>query len=178
MLLRKFGKTGKMVSILGLGTMRLPITGNDNNQVDEAEAIKLIRYAIDNGVNYIDTAYPYHGGNSENVVGRALKNGYREKVYLADKLPSWLITKPEDMDVILNEQLDKLQTDYIDCYLVHALNKSHWKNLKLHGIFEFLEKIKADGRVKHVGFSFHDEYQVFKEIIDDFDWEFCQIQYN
>ncbi|MBN2281730.1 MAG: aldo/keto reductase [Candidatus Marinimicrobia bacterium] len=178
MLYREFGNTGEKVSILGFGAMRLPIIGKDESKINEPEALKQIRYAIDNGVNYIDTAFPYHYGASEPFVAKVLKNGYREKVKLATKLPSWDIKKPEDMDRILNEQLQKLETDYIDFYLLHALNEKFWKNLKEHKVFDFLDRAKKDGRIKYAGFSFHDELPLFKEIVDTYSWDFCQIQYN
>ena len=185
MLYRKFGKTNEMVSILGYGCMRLPLMpGNDPSKIDEEEGIKLLHYAIDQGVNYIDTAYPYHGtgmgggGQSEPFVGKALKNGYREKVKLATKLPSWLIKSREDMDKYLNEQLERLDTDHIDFYLVHSLNAHTWKVLKENGISEFLEQALKDGRIKYAGFSFHDKLELFKEIVDYYDWSFCMMQYN
>jgi len=178
MLYRKMGKTGKEVSILGFGCMRFQIEGDDVKNIKENIAIEQIRYAIDNGVNYIDTAYPYHGGMSEPLVAKALKEGYRDKVYLATKLPSWLINSREDMDKYLNEQLEKLETDHIDFYLLHALNQGFWDNLLKHNVFDFVKKALANERIKHIGFSFHDELPLFKEIIDYYDWDFCQIQYN
>jgi uncharacterized protein len=175
MLYREFGNTGEKVSELGFGCMRFPQL---DGKIDEEKSIEMIRFAIDNGVNYIDTAYMYHDGESENLVGKALQDGYRDKVYLATKLPSWLINSREDMDKYLNEQLEKLQTDYIDFYLLHALNEKYWDNLTSLGVLEFLDSIKKDKRVKHVGFSFHDNLDLFKKIVDSYDWSFAQIQLN
>ncbi|MBN2260909.1 MAG: aldo/keto reductase [Clostridiales bacterium] len=174
---RKFGKTEEEVSILGFGAMRLPV--KEDKTIDELKAIEMIRYGIDNGINYVDTAWPYHQGESEIVVGNALNDGYREKVYLATKLPSWLINKYEDFDYYLNEQLKKLQTNYIDFYLVHSVNARSWhNNLLANNLFKFLDEVKKDGRVKYVGFSFHDELPLFKEIVESYDWSFTQIQFN
>ena len=184
MLYRKFGKTNEMVSQLGFGCMRLPVINNDPTRIDEVEATRMLRHAIDAGVNYVDTAYPYHGtgfthgGESEPFVGRALRDGYRERVKLATKLPSWLIKTRADMDRYLNEQLERLQTDHIDFYLVHSLNKGVWPTLKETGISEFLDQAIRDGRIRYAGFSFHDQGELFKEIVDFYDWSFCQIQYN
>lgn len=173
---RKFGKDGWEVSALGFGAMRLPTKGD--GKIDRPEAIAMMRYAIDNGVNYVDTAWPYHDGESELVVAEALKDGYRDKVRLATKLPSWTLEKRSDMDDRLNKQLEKLQTDYIDYYLLHALNDKHWDIYKKLDVFTWIpEKIK-EGKIKFIGFSFHDDYDLFKEIIDAYDWDFTQIQYN
>lgn len=178
MKLRKFGKTNEMVSPLAFGCMRLPVINGEYGKIDGAEAIAQIRYAIDHGVNYIDTAYPYHEGTSEKLVGKALENGYRQKVHLATKLPSWLINTHEDMERYLDEQLKNLQTDTIDFYLIHALNRKYWDNYMKLDLFAFIEKAKKDGKIKHIGFSFHDEIDVFKEIVEAYDWEFCMIQHN
>jgi predicted aldo/keto reductase-like oxidoreductase len=176
---RVFGTLDWKVSILGFGAMRLPVIGNDETRIDEPEAVRMIRHAIDHGVNYVDTAYPYHGGNSERVVGLALGDGYREKVKLADKMPPWFITKAKDFDRILNEQLDRLQTDHIDFYLLHGLNSEFWPKFRDLGAIRWAEGAQEDGRIRHLGFSFHDEFDVFREIVDAYDqWAFCQIQYN
>ena len=175
---REFGKTGLKVSALGFGTMRLPLL-EDGVTVDEKEAVRIIRHAIDSGVNYVDTAYPYHQGTSEIVVGKALGDGYRDKVFLADKSPIWKLEKESDFDSILEEQLQKLQTDHIDFYLLHALNKERFEKIKnFHLIDHMLEARKA-GKIRYLGFSFHDDLEMFKQIVDYTDqWDFCQIQYN
>lgn len=152
--------------------------------IDEENATKMIRHAINQGVNFIDTAYPYHGlsldqgGASEPFLARALKDGYREKVKIATKLPSWAVQSREDMDRFLNEQLERLETDSIDFYMVHGINNAYWKNLKELGFEEFLDTALADGRIKHAGFSFHDRIELFKEVVDHYDWSFCMIQLN
>lgn len=184
MLYRTMGKTGVRVSILGFGCMRLPVIDGNSSKIDENKATEMVRYAIDHGINYVDTAYPYHsnsryeGGESEPFTARALRDGYREKVYLATKMPCWLVKKKEDMDRYLNEQLVRLETDHIDFYLLHCLNKATWKTMKKLNVFEFLDNAITSGKIKYAGFSFHDEISLFKKIIDSYDWSFCQIQYN
>jgi hypothetical protein len=176
MLYRQMNQTDAKLSILGFGCMRLPQTTNCH--IDEPRATKMVRYAIDHGINYFDTAYVYHNGESEPFLGRALSDGYREKVYIATKLPAWDVQFQNDMDRILNEQLSRLNTDHIDFYLLHGIGKTSWINLVNLNIGEFLDQAIADGRIRHAGFSFHDEVRVFKEIVDDYNWTFAQIQYN
>jgi predicted aldo/keto reductase-like oxidoreductase len=176
MLYRKMPKNGDELSILGFGCMRLP--AKEDGTIDEERAKSQVRYAIDHGVNYIDTAWPYHMGESEPFVGRTLDEGYREKVKLATKLPSWLIESREDMDRFLNAQLERLRTDHIDYYLVHGLAGEVWDKLEALGVLEFLDKAKADGRIVNAGFSFHGSIEDFKRIVDAYPWTFCQIQYN
>ena len=178
MLYRKLGSTGEEVSILGLGCMRLPLINDQYNKVDIDCAITLIRKAIDNGINYLDTAYPYHNGQSEKVIAEALKDGYRKKVFIADKLPSWLIQKRTDMDQYLKNQLERLQTQQIDFYLLHSVKEDYWSNLESLGVFEFLDDAVNDGRIKYTGFSFHGEMELFFDVIDSYNWDICQVQYN
>jgi len=176
---RRFGKLDWQASALGFGCMRLPTVGGDRSQIDEALATRMVRYAIDHGVNYLDTAYPYHGGESERFLGRALQDGYREKVRLATKLPVRMVERTEDFDRFLNEQLAKLQTEQIDYYLFHGLRAPRWQTVQELGLLREAERALADGRIRYLGFSFHDTFEVFREILDGYDgWTFCQFQYN
>jgi predicted aldo/keto reductase-like oxidoreductase len=176
---RRFGSLDFQVSALGFGCMRLPTRNGDASLIDEPEATRMLHYAIDHGVNYVDTAYPYHDGESEMLLGRALQNGYRERVQLATKMPSWEIETRADFDKYLNVQLDRLQTGHVDFYLLHSLKREWWHKLHGLGVLDWAEGAIADGRIGHLGFSFHDEYEVFQEIVDGYDrWALCQIQYN
>jgi hypothetical protein len=176
---RKFGKLDWEASALGFGAMRLPYLGGDTGRIDELLSIRMIRHAIDHGINYVDSAYGYHKGNSEVVVGKALRDGYRERVKLATKMPTWLVNSAADMDKCLDQQLGKLQTDHIDFYLLHGLNKDRWPKVRDLGVFEWAEKVKKEGKIRHLGFSFHDDYQLFHKVLEDSDhFTLCQIQYN
>lgn len=175
---RQFGNCGFDVSVLGFGCMRLPVLDGDQAKIHLEQATRLLRYGIDHGINYIDTAYGYHGGKSEEFVGRALQDGYRERVRLATKLPTYLCENSSDFDKYLDEQLERLNTDCIDLYLLHALNKKVWKHLQELDICSWLDRISAQGRIGHAGFSFHDDADTFESIIDAYPWAFCQIQLN
>jgi predicted aldo/keto reductase-like oxidoreductase len=177
MLYRTVPKTGDELSILGFGYMRLPATKNGTG-IDEERAIRQLRYAIDHGVNYVDTAPAYHFGKSEQVLARALEDGYRGKVRIATKLPPWSVRSRRDMDRILDRQLATLKTDHIDYYLLHSLTKESFRRLKSLGVLEFLDAAKKDGRIRAAGFSSHADLDTFKVIVDTYDWTFCQIQYN
>lgn len=175
-----FGKHGFQVSRLGFGCMRLPTKKEgDKDVIDRAEAIRMIRHGIDRGITYVDTAYPYHGGESEIVVGQALKDGYREKVTLTTKLPLWAVKEESDMNRLLDEQLKKLDVPYVDFYLLHAVNKDRMDQMEAFHFQDFLRQAVRDGRIKRPGFSFHDDYDAFIRVLDAFDnWGMAQIQYN
>ncbi|MEG0291108.1 MAG: aldo/keto reductase [Anaerovoracaceae bacterium] len=173
---RNFQAGNTKLSLLGFGTMRLPL--NPDETIDEPRAINLIRSGIDRGINYIDTAYMYHKGKSEALVGKALKDGYREKVFLADKFPVWASKGKHDNRRVFDKQMTRLDTEYIDLYLLHSLDKDHWKLILEYDVIPFLEGLKEEGKIKYIGFSYHDELPLFKEIIDYYPWDFCQIQLN
>jgi predicted aldo/keto reductase-like oxidoreductase len=158
--------------------MRLPLKGTNDTDIDKTQTLEMIHYAIDQGVNYLDTAYGYHGGGSEIVVGKALKDGYRQKVKVATKLPVWLVNTAQDMDRYLDEQLKKLDIDHIDFYLFHALDKDRWAKLEQLEALSWAEKAIQKGKIGQIGFSFHDDRETFQKIIDAYPWTFCQIQYN
>jgi predicted aldo/keto reductase-like oxidoreductase len=168
-------KTRDELSILGFGAMRLP---QKQGKIVEDLATRQIRMAIDKGINFIDTAWPYHNGMSETFLGRALADGYRQRIKLSTKLPYWLTRNREDMQRILSAQLDKLKTDHIDYYGIHAVNGETWKTAKECGVIEFLHQAKKEGRIINAGFSSHGNKDSLKSIVDDYDWEFCMIQYN
>ena len=176
---RSFGRLDWKPSALGFGTMRLPTIGEDPSAIDEQQAITMLRTGIDGGINYVDTAYPYHGGKSEVLVGKALEDGYRDKIHLATKMPSWLIESQADMTLRFEEQLQRMQTDHVEFYLLHALNAERWHKLREAGVLEWAHERVREGRIGYLGFSFHDNNTVFREIVDAYqEWTFCQIQYN
>ena len=173
---RTFDKLGIQTSLLGFGCMRFPTL--ENGKIDEKQAEAMLDKAIASGVNYIDTAYPYHGGESEAFVGKVLKKYQRNQFFLATKLPVWKINHKDEVRPIFEEQLSKLQVDYVDFYLLHALDEARWDALVEQGVLDVLDQLRAEGKIKYIGFSFHDEYPVFEKIIKARAWDFCQIQYN
>ena len=173
---RLLEKLGIETSLLGFGCMRFPVTAD--GKIDEPEAEKMIDRAIASGVNYIDTAYPYHNGDSEPFVGKVLKKYDRNSFYLATKLPLWQINSIEDVDRVFAEQLERLQVDYIDFYLMHAMGKASWDKMLEIGCVKRLEELQKEGKIKYLGFSFHDSYEAFEEIVNYREWDFCQIQLN
>lgn len=172
---RTVPKTGDRLSVLGFGAMRLPLKGH---AIDEERAKALIHAAIDGGVNYFDTAVPYHMGTSEAFIGRALSGKYRDMVKIATKLPPWTTHSRADMDATLLTQCSRLQTRFVDYYLLHSLNRENWEKLLSLGVMDFLDTAEASGRIINSGFSFHGDFDTFCEIVDARDWTFCQIQYN
>jgi predicted aldo/keto reductase-like oxidoreductase len=179
---RKFGMMDWEASVLGFGVMRLPLINENQALITEAESIRMIRYAIDHGVNYLDSGYPYDIKYLESLthlVGQALQDGYRKKVKVAATLPLFLTNSPSDFDRYLNEQLQRLQTDRIDFYLLGRLNRENWPRLQELGVLHWAEKAKSDGRIDKIGFSFHDHFQILKGILDAYDdWGLCQFQYS
>lgn len=184
MLYRTFGKTGERVSVLGFGNMRLPVVNGDYGHIDEPKAMNIVSCAIEHGVNYLDTSWPYHSagmageGQSEPFVGKVLKAVGRDKMFVATKLPIWLVEKREDMDAYLDKQLERLGTDYVDFYLVHNVSRVHWPRMVNLDLSSFLDDIQKRGKVRHVGFSFHDTPDLFQEVLDYYDFSFCQHALN
>ena len=172
---RNWEKKNYKTSLLGLGAMRLKTI---DGEIDEDKALELFDHAYKNGINYFDTAMPYTDGKNEYFVGKALKRYPRESYYLATKLSFGMVDSRDDVLELIDKQLETLQTDYIDMYLLHALNRERIKQIKEWGIIEIVEGWKKEGKISNIGFSFHDEYDVFVELLDLYDWDFCQIQLN
>lgn len=173
---RNLKKLNIKTSLLGFGTMRFPT--NSEGKIDEEKSEKMLDYAFKNGVNYFDTAFPYHNGESEPFTGKILNKYPRDSYFLATKLPMWAVNTIEDVKKMFDNQLNRLQKDYVDFYLLHALNKDHWEKAKRENYLDYLVELKKQGKIKYIGFSFHDSYEVFEDIINYFDWDFCQIQFN
>lgn len=173
---RKFDKLGIESSLLGFGCMRFPLDSEGN--INEKEAEKMIDLALKEGVTYIDTAYPYHNGDSEPFVGKVLKKYDRSSFTLATKLPVWEIDSQDKAREIFESQLKRLDVDYVDFYLLHALDADKWKKVKKYHLIDLCEELRKEGKIKYLGFSFHDEYPVFEDILRSHDWDFCQLQLN
>ncbi len=176
---REMKKIGAKPSLLGFGCMRFPTTVKEGKEVIDREyAAGMLDTAIKSGVNYIDTAFPYHNGESELFLGEALKKYPRDSFYLATKLPMWDVKTKEDVKRLFYKQLEKLQVDYVDYYLLHGLNAGSFKTVTELDIVSILEELRAEGKLRYIGFSFHDSYEVFEQIITYYNWDFCQIQFN
>lgn len=173
---RKMPHSRDKLSALGFGCMRLPV--DKDNKIDEEQALAMMHFAYENGVNYYDTAWTYHNGESEPLLGKFITQIDRRKVFVATKLPCWLVKSRKDMDTFLNEQLQRLQTDYIDYYLLHSLTQESWAEMKKNGVADFLDKAKADGKIRYAGFSFHDNYPIFNKVLQSYPWDFCQFLLN
>lgn len=173
---KRFEKLGITPSLLGFGCMRFPV--DENGEIDEVESEKMLDKAINSGVTYIDTAFPYHNGESEPFVGKVLKKYNREDLFLATKLPIWEVSSKEDAKKVFMDQLSRLDVNYVDFYLLHALDKEKWAKVIKYDLLDLCEELKEEGKIRYFGFSFHDEYPVFKDIIEYHDWDFCQLQLN
>ena len=178
MFYRPYKNTSQQISLLGFGCMRLPKLSEDKKDINFPAAEAMIDYAYAHGVNYFDTAYPYHGGMSETFIGQALKKYPRDRFYLASKMPSWMVSSMEDVERIFEEPLQKCQVDYFDFYLCHALDSDKLKTYRKLDIIGYLQRQKEAGRIRQLGFSFHDTPEVLREIIALHDWDFAQIQLN
>ncbi len=175
---RTMGKLGIQASAFGLGCMRFNGPASGDTIIDEQKAISLIRQAIDGGVTYIDTAYIYLDKTSEIVLGKALQDGYRDRVTIATKMPMEAVHNRAEMEALLAEELGKLQTDHIDFYLMHGINKEKWEYFKSIGAPEFFDDMKREGKIRFKCFSFHGSYEDFEYVLNDWDWDMVQIQYN
>lgn len=176
--MRQYRDTDVKVSLLGMGCMRLPKVDPEKEDIDYKKAQEIIDYAYANGVNYFDTAYGYHGGQSELFVGQALKKYPRESFFLASKMPIWCVKEKGDVERIFNEQLQRCQTEYFDFYLFHSQNAANFQKCQEFGVYEFLSQMKAEGKIRRLGFSFHDTPEVLRHICDTYPWDFAQIQLN
>lgn len=167
---------GLETSRLGFGCMRFPLT--EAGKIDEIQSQEMLDYALASGVNYFDTAYMYHDSESEAFLGKAMEKHDRAAFFLATKLPVWILKDRQDTRKVVEEQLRRLRTDYIDFYLLHTLDRQKWDIVLKNDILSILEELRQEGKIRHIGFSFHDEYNVFEEIIQYRKWDFCQIQLN
>lgn len=173
-----FEKNNREISLLGFGCMRFPVLDSDDSKIDYERALEMIDIAYKSGVNYFDTAYGYHGGESEKFVGTALKRYPRESFFLASKMPPWFVKTEADLERIFSEQLERCQVDYFDFYLEHSLNDENYDKLESFNTYEFLLQKKKEGKIKNLGFSFHGSLECLERITNDHEWDFVQLQYN
>ncbi len=173
-----YRRTNQEISLLGFGCMRFPVLDGDDKKIDYETSFKMVDYAYKNGVNYFDTAWGYHGGQSEKFIGEALKRYDRDTFFLASKLPPWAINCKEDVERVFNEQLKKCQVEYFDFYLEHCLNDENYDKLESFGAYEFLTRMKEEGKIRNLGFSFHGTVECLERITADHEWDFVQLQYN
>lgn len=178
MLKRSFKNKSESLSVLGLGCMRLPVLDGKDAAIDYEKAQEIVDFSLANGINYLDTAHGYHAGESQKFLGKALAKYPRDSFYLATKLPMWDVHTQEDVEKIFNLQLKYLNTDYFDFYLLHALDKGNFKKSMDFSAYEFISRMKAEGKVKYIGFSFHDTPDVLEQIVEKYDWDFAQLQIN
>ncbi|WP_343209543.1 aldo/keto reductase [Anaerolentibacter hominis] len=178
MIYREYKGTEKKVSLMGLGCMRFPLEAGSKTKIDEEKAEKIVDCAYENGVTYFDTAWPYHGGESETFMGKVLKKYPRESYCLVTKMPGWLVEKPEDAAYYFEKQLERLKTDYFDFYLLHDVNRDRWPHYEKNHLYEFCMEMKKQGKIRNLGFSFHDTPEILEQIINEKDWDFVQIQLN
>ncbi len=175
---KEYKDTGMKFSALGMGCMRLPRISAESQEVDYEKAQEIIDYAYAHGINYYDTAYMYHNGDSERFIGQALKKYPRESYYLTDKMPVWMAESRADVERIFEDQFARTGVDYFDFYLMHSVQRGNWEKYKEYGVYEFLSEQKKKGRIRYLGFSFHDDPELLKEIVETYDFDFAQIQCN
>ena len=178
MLKKTFKNKSESLSVLGLGCMRLPVLKGEDAAIDYDKAQEIVDFALANGINYLDTAHGYHGGESQKFLGKALVKYPRDAYYLATKMPMWDVKTQEDLEKIFELQLKYLNTDYFDFYLLHSLDKGNFEKSVDFGAYEFISKMKAQGKIKYIGFSFHDTPDVLEQIVEKYDWDFAQLQIN
>ncbi len=179
MLKKAYKGSGQMISLLGLGCMRFPTRKDGGKEVIDSEAAQnIVDYAYNHGVNYFDTAYMYHDGESESFIGSALKKYPRESYCLTTKYPVWMADTPEAMRRVITEQFEKCQVEYFDFYLMHALNAEKFQKCIKLGVYEYLQELRKQGKIRKIGFSFHDTPQVLEAIVKKYPWDVAQIQLN
>jgi predicted aldo/keto reductase-like oxidoreductase len=175
---RRFRNEDKLISLLGFGIMRMPYAIEGKRFIDREKGAEMVDYALDNGINYFDTAYNYHGCTSEEFIGWALSRHKRDRFNLATKMPVWMLHTREEMEAIFEEQLEKCRVEYFDFYLIHNLSSKCLEKEEELGVYEFLARKKKEGRIRRLGFSMHDTSRVLEGVVNKYDWDFAQLQIN